>query len=483
VLVAAAAGPLHTQPKGQPTQSVDVALRAIAKITGTREGAARHGTGFVVLLEAGLATVVTSSHVIEGAGFEVTFGVEPSRSFAVQPRDVIQIETDNRNGLAVFRVRGQLPDGLAPLSLASGPSGPSPGDRVFLVGYPEMTSVPLTLAGSFSGRAGFRLVIDRASAEGISGGPVIAGGQAVGLITDTSGQFTYAVHVAVIREFLAGSGVRLPAAKEKVAAPTGGAVAARRAGEVFRDCPECPEMIVIPGGTFTMGSEEEGPMRVLPVSSFAIGRYEVTRADFQAYANNVTIPRGCDGRDAGSWHRPGFTQTATDPVVCVSWQDAAGYAGWLANRTGRAYRLPSEAEWEYAARGGTSALRGWTDEADACAFENVASEEFLEHGRVAVHACADGFANTAPVGKFRANAFGLFDTLGNAAEWVEDCYHDNYAGAPPTAAAWTTGECRDRVLRGGWFGERPWLVRATYRFKATGTPWSMSGLRVAMTLP
>ena len=200
---------MHSHSRGQPNRSVDLALRAVAKINGTREGAPIHGTGFVVVLEPTLATVVTSSHVIEGASFGVTFAVEPSRTFSVLPRDVIQIETENRNGLGVFRVRGQLPTSLGSLSLASGTTVLSPGDSVFLVGYPEMSSAPRTLTASFSGRDGSRYAIDREVGQGMSGGPVVLAGQAVGLMTDTGRQFTYAVPFTVLREFLIGSRVAL----------------------------------------------------------------------------------------------------------------------------------------------------------------------------------------------------------------------------------------------------------------------------------
>ena len=207
-ILAALCCPLPLQAQG-----IEQALSSVVRITGVRgggtaEGTAVRGSGFVVGVERGLAVVVTSSHVIEGAKFEVAFAIDPSRSFAIPPADVIKIETQNINGLAVFRVRGALPAQLRPLGLITG-EGPPIGTSFFLVGFPEMATTPRTVSRVFGGRDGQRLVIDQSVGEGFSGGPVIVDGKVVGMVTDTDNQFTYAITFVVMREFLLGSGVKL----------------------------------------------------------------------------------------------------------------------------------------------------------------------------------------------------------------------------------------------------------------------------------
>jgi sulfatase modifying factor 1 len=170
-------------------------------------------------------------------------------------------------------------------------------------------------------------------------------------------------------------------------------------------------------------------------------------------------------------------------VVCVSWDDAAAYVKWLSGHTGEAYRLLSEAEWEYAARGGTTTMRywghDWNNEA-GCAYANVMTKEHWATG----FDCKDGYKNTSPVGTYKANAFGLDDTLGNVWEWVEDCFKDNYTGAHSDGSAWTSGDCSRRVLRGGSWDFNPRLLRSSFRLRnGTDDRGSVNGFRVARTLP
>jgi formylglycine-generating enzyme required for sulfatase activity len=174
------------------------------------------------------------------------------------------------------------------------------------------------------------------------------------------------------------------------------------------------------------------------------------------------------------WRNPGFEQSYYDPVVCVSWADARAYAAWLSQITGLRYRLPSEAEWEYAARAGTATARYWGDDmAQICTYANV-----LEVGIQ----CADGHLNTAPVGTFRANAFGLFDMLGNVSEWTEDCWFPTHDGAPTDGGARSGSDCAQRVLRGGSWNADPWRVRAATRSGiAPGTRNAEIGFRVVRT--
>ena len=333
-------------------------------------------------------------------------------------------------------------------------------------------------------------------------------GHVAGIAISKDEQSTFAVLSDVAVVSLRGGGVKRVGAQTTGRAIQAGAVPAtpgtgRTAGDVFRDCGDCPEMVVIPAGTFTMGSlasederdPDEGPTHPVNVRSFALGKYEVTRAQFQIYVTDTGAKlSGCsswNGTDweldaSQSWQAPGFDQTPDDPVLCVNWDDATGYAKWLAQRTKQDYRLASEAEWEYAARAKTTSRRFWGDNASqACTYSNVADETAKKtFSDWAVHECSDGYVHTAPAGRLRANPFALHDMLGNALEWVQDCYHDSYVGAPTNGEAWTTGDCGSRVLRGGSWRGGPRSVRSAIRV-GDDTPTgrgSDAGFRVARTL-
>ena len=279
----------------------------------------------------------------------------------------------------------------------------------------------------------------------------------------------------------------------------------RRAGDVFRDCPTCPELVAIPAGYFMMGSpaseegrfDDEGPQHQVTVGSFALGRYEVTRDEYRAFAEATGhSSSGCwifdsdEGRAAGdvdaSWREPGFAQGSGHPVVCVSWNDAQAYVRWLSRETGESYRLPSESEWEYAARGATTTRWHWGDAPSSqCGHANgadaAAKRSYSDFDEAA--ACDDGAMHTAVVGSYSVNTFGLFDMSGNVWEWVEDCWNQDYAGAPSDGTAWRSSDCGRRVLRGGsWIDPPPLLRSATRHRDATEGPSSFVGFRVARTL-
>jgi formylglycine-generating enzyme required for sulfatase activity len=240
------------------------------------------------------------------------------------------------------------------------------------------------------------------------------------------------------------------------------APAAHKPGEVFRDCPDCAEMVVVPAGEFDMGSADapvEGPIhRVAIANPFAIGRRDVTFAEWDlcvaAAACKFSPP------DHG-WGR------ADRPVIEISWDDAKDFIGWLSKKTGQTYRLPSEAEWEYAARAGSPSAFWWGREVGA--------------GHARCQDCGGEPARqTAPVGTFRPNAFGLYDTAGNAAEWVQDCWNASYRGAPADGSAWTSGDCGLRVLRGGSFANKAVAVRSAARFRYDeDVRYYANGFRVA----
>ncbi len=268
----------------------------------------------------------------------------------------------------------------------------------------------------------------------------------------------------------------------------------------FRDCPDCTEMVMLPGGRYLMGStdaesghfRDEDPQHEVTVAAFAIARTDVTRAEFAAFVQATGwIKVGCYILNRtwllDSWstfRSPGFSQTDQDPAVCVSWDDAQAYVRWLSAKTGKTYRLPTEAEWEYAARAGTTTARFWgEDTSDQCIYANGAdrsySQKFPQDPEINGH-CADGYVFTNPVGALRANPWGLVDMLGNVFQWTEDCWNEGYVGAPADGSAWIAGDCTRRVLRGGSWYLDPRALRTAYRFKyKSGDRVSKVGFRVA----
>lgn len=294
------------------------------------------------------------------------------------------------------------------------------------------------------------------------------------------------------------------------------------AGTVFREpgCEVCPEMVVVAGGEFEMGSpveeagrlKHEGPVRRVKVKSFALARTEVTRGEFRRFAQetgrNASNGEMCERPGffralaqtvrifpaAKSWTESGFSQGDDHPVVCVNWDDAKAYAAWLSTKSGRNYRLATEAEWEYAARAGTKGAWPWGEEdSTACRHENGADRGAkMKYGVSwnakgflgAVFRCDDGYPETSPAGLFQASGFGLKDMLGNASEWVEDCWNESYGGAPLEGVAWLGGDCSRRVARGGAWSRGPSDMRAASRAAfSTSFRGSDLGFRLARTLP
>jgi formylglycine-generating enzyme required for sulfatase activity len=253
------------------------------------------------------------------------------------------------------------------------------------------------------------------------------------------------------------------------------------AGTVIQDCATCPAMTVVAAGKFRQGSAHvegastfEQPLHaVLIRRPFALSRNTITVDEFgQFVAATQRDMRSCDTYDGGwkrvaeaDWQSPGFPQTGTHPVTCVSWDDAERYAQWLSAKTGHHYRLPSASEWEYAAFAGGDAAQPWNStRADACAHANVADRSAARrYPGWTAFPCDDGFVYTAPVGSFKANAFGLNDMLGNVFQWTEDCWHPDYRGAPIDGSARTDGDCAEHEMRGGSWFSNPGFVRANYR--------------------
>jgi len=280
------------------------------------------------------------------------------------------------------------------------------------------------------------------------------------------------------------------------------ATSGRAPATVFRDCPDCPEMTVIPDGSFTMGSSvqekswaanhgakaewvaDESPQHLVTLRSFAIGKYDVTRGEYAVFVRETGYPSGdgC-GHDGGQWNKkagvnwqnPGFTQTDHDPVVCVSWKDARAYVSWLNDKVHgslpgtESYRLPNESEWEYAARGGTTTRFWWGDD-DAVGADHA----WLE---------SNSGGHTHPVGLKPANPFGLYDMVGNVWQWTEDCYADSYSAAPTDGMASEMGGACRRVDRGSSWFYPTWLLRSAVRERNPADYRDiMMGFRVARAL-
>jgi formylglycine-generating enzyme required for sulfatase activity len=267
-------------------------------------------------------------------------------------------------------------------------------------------------------------------------------------------------------------------------------------------CKDCPEMVSIPAGSFMMGSpdseddrnEREGPRTKMNIRAFSMGKYPVTRGQFAEFiqATGYKPAKRCwaevshgkwDVSSKANWNNPSFRQTDRDPVVCVNWNDAMAYVEWLSQATGKHYRLPSEAEWEYAARAGTTTSRIWGDDADdACAYANAADTQVKkEYGWKDVVDCDDGYLYTSPVGKFKPNKFGLYDMMGNARQIVAGCLTDSISELPTDGSA--NEDCSDHPLRGSsWESLAGAVMRSATRESVKSEDAHLAyGFRVAMS--
>jgi formylglycine-generating enzyme required for sulfatase activity len=242
--------------------------------------------------------------------------------------------------------------------------------------------------------------------------------------------------------------------------------------DTFKECTNCPQMMVVPAGSYMMGSPatepgrypDEGPQHTVTLARpCAVGKFALTFDEWDACA----AAGGCGGYkpDDRGWGR------GRRPVINVSWNDAKAYVAWLAKLTGKSYRLLTEAEYEYAARGGTRTAYPWGDA--------------IGNNNADCNGCGSQWDDkqTAPVGSFAANGFGLYDVVGDVFEWTEDCYNDSYKGAPADGAAWTSGDCSRRVVRGGSWVDVPQSLRPADRYRnSTDLRDSVLGFRVGRTL-
>ena len=296
-------------------------------------------------------------------------------------------------------------------------------------------------------------------------------------------------------------------------------------GQTFIDCTECPLMVVIPRGSFMIGSPEnepgrypeEGPQRKVNIKQFAVGKFDITKKQWALFVKEtkrLTIG-GCswaalpgdtgkpwNPNPSASWNHIGFKQDSSHPVVCITWYDANDYIGWLNKKTGKTYRMLSEAEWEYSARAGTTSAYYWGD---------TASHEYANYGVDTAYGI--GYAKgrdkwlytTSPVGSFPPNAFGLYDMCGNVNQYLADCFQESYINLPTDGSAYKantvlkmtgdlssmtgTNSCSYRMVRGANFGDPPQMLRSAYRNWAPGPGTTLKnysssalGFRVARTL-
>jgi len=450
---------------------------SVVRIEATVQDVTEIGSGFVVRIEGDAAYIATAAHVVEGdPAPRVFFRARPHTAVTAR---VIAQEGGEWNGLALLRVDSGVPPGIRALPMEAGGGADLRAEQpVKAVGIPASIGRWAVLPGAVVSFRNRSILFSGGVEDGNSGGPLLAGSAVVGIVMRAA-RFGEAVPAISLRIFLRNNGVSWASVGD-VRGP------APKPGDTFRDCDSCPEMGVIPAGSFRMGSPtgeegreaDEGPVhRVGIAEPFALATREVTVGEFRAfveatgYRTEAEKGKGCavlgDAKweyDAKrNWRAPGFAQEADHPVVCLSWNDVHAYLKWLSNAAKRPYRLPSEAEWEYAARARTKTARFWGERPDqACAYANV-SDKAIGPDSPKVHDCNDKFVYTAPVGSYRANAFGLKDMLGNVWEWTEDCYNDSYNGAPGDGGAWSSVDCEPRVVRGGSWYNTPDAVRSAYR--------------------
>ena len=265
----------------------------------------------------------------------------------------------------------------------------------------------------------------------------------------------------------------------------------------FQECRECPIMVGIPAGTFLMGSppnengrfDSEGPQHVVTIKAFALGKYDITTQEFATFLKETGYkPEPCNPTLDLRWNSsaPYSAAPLKWPAVCLNWRAAQSYIAWLngmvrsdhqnvASASGP-YRLPTEAEWEYASRAGTASARWWGDP--------------IGVGNANCNGCGSPWDNRllADVDSFASNPFGLYGMLGNAWQWTADCWHPNYVGAPQDGSAWTEDNCEKYVIRGGSWDNLPMFVRSAARSSSEprGAEYDNSrytGFRVARDLP
>ncbi|MGN7740393.1 dihydropyoverdine dehydrogenase [Pseudomonas sp. 22526] len=266
----------------------------------------------------------------------------------------------------------------------------------------------------------------------------------------------------------------------------GASAATQQPGQVFKDCKDCPEMVVLPAGTFTMGTPDdevgrepdEGPMHdVTFAKPFAMSRFQITAGEWDSYVKQtgVVIANGDTrpGRECIA-SKPRYKQEPRQPAVCMDFADVQAYVAWLSKKTGHKYSMVSEAQREYAARAGSKGPFPFP-------FDEGKGYSIAKHANT--YGPADGYSFSSPVGSYPPNTFGMYDMHGNVYEWIADCEHANYVGAPTDGSAWVEPGCESLQIRGNDWGEAPVFSRSGNRnniYPSTRGDWI--GFRVVREL-
>ncbi|HSF11177.1 MAG TPA: SUMF1/EgtB/PvdO family nonheme iron enzyme [Nitrospirales bacterium] len=458
-------------------QDLDSLKAGVVKITAINPN--RIGTGVIVGVKDRTAYIATASHVIEGDPLpQVTFYQDRSHSY---PAKIQGMEGGNPKGLAALVVEGDLPSGIRPLPFhVEGKL--TGGEKVTVIGFPRLVPVPWAVAeATITGLVWPDLIFTGPVEEGNSGGPLLSNGKIVGLITEVAGSYKYA-KPAVIAQYelknwelvfsdsstVITSTVISSAQEQPTVQPKSFGTLPSASSPENQTGLDGPPMVLIQPGSFKMGDwpgrgdEDERPVHEVRLPrTFAMGQYEVTFAEYDHFARATgrILP---DDEGWGRGHRP---------VINVSWEDAKAYAQWLSEQTRKGYRLPTEAEWEFAARsGGKEEVWAGTS----------------EERQVRNYAVYQG-DKTAEVGNKQPNGLGLYDMSGNVWEWVEDCWHGSYQGAPTNGAPWLEadgGDCGRRVIRGGSWDDVPVNLRTSFRIGGpTVSRYNFVGFRLAQDIP
>lgn len=455
-------------------EDLDVLKAGVVKIAAINPN--RVGTGVIVGVKGKTAYIATASHVIEGdPSPQVTFYHDRSHFYLAK---IQGMEGGNPKGLAALVVEGDLPSGVRPLAFHTEATFKG-GEKVTVIGFPRQIPVSWAVAeGTITGLVGPDLIFTGPVEEGNSGGPLLSNGKIVGLITEVAGSYKYA-KPAVIAQYelknwelvFTDSSTPISTASDQPAVrPTpiepqsSSSLSQIKTGKVG------PPMVLIQPGSFQMGDwTGSGNNSGRPVHEvrlpweFAMGQYEVTFAEYDTFAQATgrKLPP-----DEG-WGR------GQRPVINVSWMDAKAYAQWLSDQMEKRYRLPTEAEWEYVARSGGK-QQTW-----------AGTSEESQLGNYAVY--SKNSDKTAEVGSKQANDFKLKDMSGNVYEWVQDCWHENYQGAPKDGSAWLEadgGDCAVRVVRGGSWFRNPGDLQSFHRGGGSPGYWNLNiGFRLAQDIP
>jgi formylglycine-generating enzyme required for sulfatase activity len=458
-------------------QDLDALKAGVVKIRTKTE---QVGTGFIVRLEPETAFIITSAHVIAGdqqptvefySKNLVSDGQAPVLGSVLPGAQV----NDDLRGLALVIVRGKghISNGTRALAFEISTHLVSGDEEAVIIGHPGGGGDWAVVNRDISNRVVHDITLDPGVASQFSGGPIVVNSKVVGIVMSNRGEFGLGITHKSLLNYLEGFGIepkvafersdeRLQADARKPETKTSNIIPQPITGK------DEPPMVVIQPGLFQMGDwkgsgyENERPVhKVKLYRAFSMGKYEVPFAEYDTFAQAT-------GRKLPNDHGWGRGQL---PVINVSWEDAKAYAQWLSDQTGKRYRLPTEAEWEYAARSGGKD-ESWAGTSDE-----------RQLGTYAVY----GVTGAAPVGSKQPNGLGLFDMSGNVWEWVEDCWHENYRKAPKDGSPWGKGEggdCLFRVVRGGSWNFIPEGLRTSSRGRETrDNEDDLVGFRLVQDIP